>query len=95
MVTDLWLLGLLVLLLSLRLCDCSSPCLCTGGGGLVALGGDGGKISTDDATLVLHRSARALLGDLFCDTLLVHATVHLCPGDLARVFALQEERGIF
>jgi hypothetical protein len=44
---------------------------------------------------VLHSSARTLLGDLLGDTLLVHPTVDLCPGDLTGVLALQEEGGIF
>ena len=89
------LLHLLVLLLRLRLCDGCEALLCAHGGGLVAAGGDGREVRADDAALVLHGLARALLGDLLCDTLLVHAAVHDCPRDLARVLALQEERRIF
>ena len=92
--TDLGLLLLLLLglLLSLRLLDGSGPRLGTDCGGLVPPCRDGGKISTDDTTLVLHSAARALLGNLLRDTLLVHATVDLGPGDLTGVLALEEER---
>jgi hypothetical protein len=62
---------------------------------LIPLRSNSRKISTDDSTLVLHSSTRALLGNLLCDTLLVHATVHLCPGDLAGIFTLEEQGGIF
>lgn len=58
---------------------------------MVTPGGDGCKISANNATLVLHSAARAFLGDFLCDTLLVHPTVDLCPCDLARIFALEEE----
>ena len=86
----LLLLVLLGLLLSLCLMDSGSSCrqtlLCC----LVSPGGNGSKVGTDDTTLVLHGLARPLLGNLLRDTLLVHATVCLSPGDLARVLALQE-----
>lgn len=65
------------------------------GGGLVALGGDGGEVSTDDASLVLYGAARPFLGDFFCDTLLVHAAVYDRPCDLTGVLALEEEGSIF
>lgn len=90
--TRLGLLRLLLLLLCLSLGDGGQPRLGTGLSSLVPLGGDGGKVSADNTTLVLHGLARALLGNLLCDTLLVHATVELCPGDLARVLALEEKR---
>jgi hypothetical protein len=64
-------------------------------GGLIPLGGDCCEIGTDDPTLVLDCPARTLLRDLFRHALLVHPSVHLRPRDLARVFALEEERGIF
>lgn len=48
--------------------------------------------STNDTTLVLYRLARALLGHLLGDTLLVESAVYDSPGDLTRVLALQEER---
>lgn len=89
---DLLLLLLLSLLLGLGLLNGGSPLLCTDGGGLVPPCGDGSEVSTDDTTLVLHSSARALLGNLLRDTLLVHATVHLSPGNLTGVLALQEKR---
>lgn len=89
--TYLGLLRLLVLLLRLSLGNGRQPLLLAGLSSLVALGGDGGEVGTDDTTLMLHGLARALLGDLLCDTLLVHATVELCPGDLAGVLALEEE----
>lgn len=41
--------------------------------------------------LNLHVLPAALLGDLLSDTLLVHATVDLGPGNLAGVLALEEE----
>jgi hypothetical protein len=86
--------GLLLLLLSLGLADSSKTLLSTDSGGLVALGSNGGEVSTDDTTLVLHRPAGALLGNFLSDTLLVHAPVDLSPGDLTGVLALQEERCI-
>lgn len=70
------------------------PCLGAHGGGLVPLGGDGGQVRADNPTLVLDGAARTLLGDLFGDTLFVHAAVHLRPCDLARVLALAKERGV-
>lgn len=85
------LLGLLLLLLCLSLRDGGQPRLSTGLSSLVALGGDGGEVSTDDTTLMLHGLARALLSDLLCDALLVHAAVELCPGDLTRILALEEK----
>lgn len=88
----LLLLVLLGLLLSLGLLDSGGPLLRANGGGLVPPLRDGSKVRTDDTTLVLHGPARTLLGNLLRDTLLVHATVHLRPGDLTRVLALQEER---
>lgn len=91
----LLLLHLLVLLLRLRLRDGSEPLLGPNGGGLIPPCGDGGEVSTNNTTLVLHSLARALLGDFLGDTFLVHAAVNLCPGDLAGVLALQEERSIF
>ena len=51
-----------------------------------------GLTSADDATLVLDVLARALLCDLLCDALLVHATEDDGPGDLARVLALVRQR---
>lgn len=91
--TDLLLLLVLLrLLLGLGLLDGRSPRLGTDGSGLVPPRSDGSKVGTDDTTLVLHGAAGALLGDLLSDTLLVHATVDLRPGDLAGVLALKEER---
>lgn len=86
------LLLLLGLLVRLRLLDGGGPLGSTDLQRLVPLGGNGSKVGADDTTLVLHGLARPLLCDLLCDTLLVHPPVHLCPGDLARVLALQEER---
>jgi len=51
-----------------------------------------GLTSADDATLVLDVLARALLCDLLCDALLVHAAEDDGPGDLARVLALVRQR---
>lgn len=93
--THLDLLGLLLLLFSLGLGDGGKALLLPDGGGLVPLRGDGSEVSTDDTTLVLHGLARAFLGNLLSDTLLVHATVNNSPGDLAGVLALEEEGGIF
>jgi len=93
-VTHLGLLCLLFLLFSLSLGDGSSAGLCPGGFGEVAAGGDGGEISADDTTLVLDGLARALLGDLLGDALLVHLAVDYRPSDLAGVLALHEEGGI-
>lgn len=59
---------------------------------LVALGKDGRRVGADDAALVLDRLARALLGHLLRDALLVDAAEDGRPRDLARVLALQEER---
>lgn len=72
---DLLLLGLLVLLLSLCFLDSSGPLSIPDLAGLIPLGGDGSKISTDDTTLVLHGLPRALFGNLLCDTLLVQSSV--------------------
>lgn len=47
---------------------------------------------TDDTALVLDGLARALLGHLLGDTLLVKSAVGDSPGDLTGVLALQEER---
>jgi hypothetical protein len=57
---------------------------------LGALGTDGIPGSTNNSTLVLDSAASALLGNLFSDALLVHATVDDSPVDLARVQALKE-----
>lgn len=88
----LLLLALLVLLLRLRLLDGGGPCGSADLGGLVSSCCDGREVGANDATLVLYGAAGALLCDLLRDALLVHAAVHLRPGDLARVLALQEER---
>jgi hypothetical protein len=88
----LLLLCLLGLLLLLGLADGRRAGLQTIRSRLVAPCGDGSEVGADDTTLVLHGAARALLRDLLRDTLLVHPTVHLRPGDLAGVLALQEER---
>ena len=93
--THLGLLALLLLLLRFSFRDGSQSLLCADGDGLVTLGGDGGKVSTDDTALVLHRPARALLGNFFRDALLVHPAVYLGPGDLAGILALEKERFIF
>lgn len=58
---------------------------------LVPACGNGVQRGTDDTSLVLDGSARALLGSLLGDTLLVHATAEDGPGDLAWVLSLQEE----
>ena len=58
---------------------------------LVLPGQDARQVGTDNTTLVLDGLARALLGDLLSNTLLVDATVDDGPGDLARVLALEEE----
>lgn len=84
--------GLLLLLLGLGLGDRSLAGSGTDLGLSGALGHDGGKVGTDNTTLDLHVLPGALLGDLLCDALLVHATVDLGPGDLAGVLALEEER---
>ena len=86
------LLVLLSLLLGLSLGDGSRPLSSTDLGGLTPPGSNGGEVSTDDTTLVLHGTAGTLLGNLLRDTLLVHATVHLGPGDLTGVLALEEKR---
>ena len=88
----LLLLRLLVLLVTLRLGDRRLARGHAVRGGLVPLRGDGGKVGTNDPTLVLHGAPGALLRNLLRDTLLVHASVDLRPGDLARVLALEEER---
>lgn len=86
------LLVLLSLLVRLCLLDGGCPCgqtlLCA----LVSPCGNGSKVGTDNATLVLDGLTRPLLGNLLRDTLLVHATVRYRPGDLTGVLALQEER---
>lgn len=82
-------LGLLVLL------ALGNGSLAGGGtnlGLLVAAGVDLLERGTDDTTLVLDGLARALLGDLLGDTLLVESSVNDSPGDLTGVLALQEER---
>jgi len=90
--------GSLLLLLSRRLLGG----LAGGGGGsllggadlglLVALGEDGGKVGANDAALVLDVLARALLGDLLGDSLLVNPAADNGPRDLAGVLALEEQR---
>ena len=90
--THLGLLRLLLALLRLGLADRRLARLRADSRGLVALRDDRGEIGADDAALVLHGAAGALLGDLLRDTLLVHAPVDLRPGDLAGVLALEEER---
>ena len=93
--THLGFLNLLLLLLSLSFANGSQPCLIPNSSSLVPLRGNSGKIGPDNPPLVLHSTPRAFLGNFFSYTLLVQATIELCPGDLARVFTLQEERGIF
>jgi len=51
-----------------------------------------GLTSADDTTLVLEVLASALLCDLLCDALPVHAAEDDGPGDLARVFVLVRRR---
>jgi len=71
----LGLLSLLFLLLVLGFLDGSSPLsgpdLCT----LVPLRNDRSHISTDNATLVLHRLSRPFLRNFFSNPLLVKASV--------------------
>lgn len=83
--------GLLLLLLGLGLGDGGLAGSGTDLGLSGTLGHDGSKVGTDDTTLNLDVLPGALLGDLLCDALLVHATVNLGPGDLAGVLALEEE----
>lgn len=87
----LGLFRLLLLLLSLGLCNSRNSLLVTDSSGLVALGGNSSKVGTNDTTLVLYGPARTLLSDFFSDTLLVHAAVDLCPCNLTRVLALEEQ----
>ena len=91
----LGLLGFLLLLLALGLGDGSCPLLIADFRSLVPPCSNEVHISTDDATLVLDGTARTLLGNLLRDALLVHPTEDLGPGDLAGIFALGKERGIF
>lgn len=89
--------GLLFLILLgpsllLRLQDGSSTSSSADLSGLVSPCSDGGKVGTNNTTLVLYSPPCALLGNLFSKTLLVHATVHDGPCDLARVLALLEQR---
>ena len=51
-----------------------------------------GLTSTDGSTLVLDVLARALLGALLRDALLVHVAGDDRPGDVARVIALVRQR---
>lgn len=88
----LLLLVLLGLLLRLGLLDGRLPLGCADLRGLVPASSNGSEVGTNDSALVLDGLARPLLGNLLRDTLLVHAPVNYCPGDLARVLALQEER---
>jgi hypothetical protein len=90
----LLLLTLLLLLLRLRLRNRRLSCSRTLSSSLLTHSFDGSDVSTDDTTLVLHGTTRALLGNLLGDTLLVHAAVDLCPCDLTGVLALEEEGGI-
>jgi len=83
------------LLLRLRLVYRRIPGRQPSSGRLLPHRRDSGHISTDDATLVLHRLPRAFLGDFLRDTLFVHATVQHRPGDLTRVLSLQEKGFIF
>ena len=89
---SLLLLVLLSLLLRLGLLDGGGSLLGTDSSSLVPPRRNGSEVSTDDTTLVLHGTAGTLLGNLLRDTLLVHATVHLGPGDLTGVLALEEKR---
>lgn len=82
-------LGLLVLL---ALGDSGLAGGSTNLGLLVAAGVDLLERSTNDTTLVLDGLARALLGDLLSNSLLVESSVNDGPGDLTGVLALQEER---
>lgn len=91
---SLLLLVLLGLLLGLRLLNSSSSRRKTLRRALVSSCGNGGKVSTNDSTLVLDGLPRPLLGNLLRDTLLVHAAVHYRPSDLTGVLALQEKRFI-
>ena len=59
---------------------------------LVAAGVDLLERGTNDTTLVLDSLARALLGNLLGDALLVESAVDDSPGDLTGVLALQEKR---
>lgn len=90
--THRFLLGLLVLLLRLCLRDGSLASLRAVYSGLIAVGSGGSKVGTDDTTLVLHGAARVSLRGLLSETFLVYAAGYLGPRDLARVFALEEER---
>lgn len=87
---DLGLLDLLLFLLRLGFRNSNQTLLLTNGSGLIPLGGDGCKVGTDNSTLMLHCSARALLGNFLRDTLLVHPAEDLRPSDLAGVFPLVE-----
>lgn len=53
------------------------------------------QIRANDPPLVLHCLPRLALRALFCQTLFVHASVDLGPGDLARILALEEEGLVF
>jgi hypothetical protein len=87
---NLWLFGLFVFLLGLRLGDRGEPLrrpdLCA----LRALGNDSCEVCSHDAPLVFYGSTRPFLCHLFCDTLLVHTTVKNSPCNLSRVLALQK-----
>jgi hypothetical protein len=86
LVGSLGLLGLLALGHSSLACSSSDLRL------LGTLSADGIPGSTNDSTFMLDSAASALLGNLFRDALLVHATVDNSPVDLARVQTLQEVR---
>jgi hypothetical protein len=45
----------------------------------------------DRTNLLLGGLPRSLLGNLLSDTLLVHSSVDLSPGDLSGVLSLEEE----
>jgi len=90
----LLLLTLLLLLLRLRLRNRRLSRSRTLSSSLLTHSLDSSDVSTDNPALVLHGAARALLGNLLGDTLLMHAAVDLCPCDLTGVLALEEEGGI-
>jgi hypothetical protein len=64
----------------------------TGIGLLVTLGADSIPRGTNNSTLVLDGTTRALLLDFFSDTLLVKTTVNGGPSDLTGVQTLEEVR---
>lgn len=58
---------------------------------LVSSGSNSIKGGTNNGTLVLDGPARALLGSLLSDTLLVHSAAEEGPCDLSWVLSLQKE----